>query len=202
MVGRRARCAVCVGCTSGGSRRARSTTSAPVNGAQLATGITPIRRVYDLRHTFATFALRAPASQPSTSPYMARQREAMWSSTAKRRIVSHRVRRDRARAERPSNVRVSLESCVPSGSRESTSLCGAMKVTPSLPCAPKRLPWVATGCGSACLSGFRGSPICRRLPPVAPAGLHKCSIHSPGIADGQRASGIQLSARRVLSPSL
>jgi hypothetical protein len=72
--------------------------------------------------------------------------------------------------------------------------------TPSLPCAAKRLPWVVTGCGSACLSGFRARPICHRLPPVAPAGLHKCSIHSPGIVDGQRASGVQPSARRVLSP--
>ena len=33
--------------------------------AQRAAGVTPLRRVYDLRHTFATFALRAP---PSTSP--------------------------------------------------------------------------------------------------------------------------------------
>src|SRR4051794_752423 len=48
--------------------------------------------------------------------------------------------------------------------------------TPSLPCAAKPLPWVATGCRSACLSRFRGSPICHRLPPVASAGLHKCSI--------------------------
>ena len=62
--------------------------------------------------------------------------------------------------------------------------------TPSLPCAVKRLPWVATGCGSACLSGFRRCPICHRLPPVAPAGLHKCSIHLPRIADGQRDSGV------------
>ena len=30
--------------------------------AQLAAGITPIRRIYDLRHTFATFALRAGIS--------------------------------------------------------------------------------------------------------------------------------------------
>jgi hypothetical protein len=50
--------------------------------------------------------------------------------------------------------------------------------TPSLPCAPKRLPWVATGCESACLRRFRGGPICHRLPPVALAWLHKCSIPS------------------------
>ena len=30
--------------------------------AQLAAGIEPLRRVYDLRHTFATFALRAGIS--------------------------------------------------------------------------------------------------------------------------------------------
>jgi integrase len=30
--------------------------------AQKAAGITPIRRIYDLRHTFATFALRAGIS--------------------------------------------------------------------------------------------------------------------------------------------
>ncbi len=54
--------------------------------------------------------------------------------------------------------------------------------TPSLPCAAKRLPWVATGCGSACLSRFRAPRICHRLPPVALARLHKCSIHSLGLA--------------------
>ncbi len=35
--------------------------------AQIAAGIVPLRRVYDLRHTFATFARSVPASQPSTS---------------------------------------------------------------------------------------------------------------------------------------
>jgi hypothetical protein len=39
--------------------------------------------------------------------------------------------------------------------------------TPSLPCAAERLPWLATGCRSACSSGFLGSCICDRLPPVA-----------------------------------
>jgi integrase len=38
--------------------------------AQLAAGITPIRRVYDLRHTFATFALRAGISTFDLSRYM------------------------------------------------------------------------------------------------------------------------------------
>jgi DNA helicase-2/ATP-dependent DNA helicase PcrA len=41
------------------------------------------------------------------------------------------------------------------------------------------LPWVATGCRSACLSGSRPCPICHRLPPVAPAWLHKCSMPIP-----------------------
>jgi integrase len=38
--------------------------------AQLAVGIDPLRRVYDLRHTFATFALRAGISTFDLSRYM------------------------------------------------------------------------------------------------------------------------------------
>jgi integrase len=38
--------------------------------AQLAAGIAPIRRIYDLRHTFATFALRAGISTFDLSRYM------------------------------------------------------------------------------------------------------------------------------------
>jgi len=38
--------------------------------AQLAAGIRPLRRVYDLRHTFATFALRAGISTFDLSRYM------------------------------------------------------------------------------------------------------------------------------------
>jgi len=38
--------------------------------AQLELGITPLRRVYDLRHTFATFALRAGISTFDLSRYM------------------------------------------------------------------------------------------------------------------------------------
>lgn len=38
--------------------------------AQLAAGIMPLRRVYDLRHTFATFALRAGISTFDLSRYM------------------------------------------------------------------------------------------------------------------------------------
>lgn len=38
--------------------------------AQTAAGITPLRRVYDLRHTFATFALRAGLSTFDLSRYM------------------------------------------------------------------------------------------------------------------------------------
>ena len=38
--------------------------------AQRAVGITPLRRVYDLRHTFATFALRAGISTFDLSRYM------------------------------------------------------------------------------------------------------------------------------------
>ena len=38
--------------------------------AQLAAGIEPLRRIYDLRHTFATFALRAGVSTFDLSRYM------------------------------------------------------------------------------------------------------------------------------------
>jgi hypothetical protein len=38
--------------------------------AQVAAGIVPLRRVYDLRHTFATFALRAGISTFDLSRYM------------------------------------------------------------------------------------------------------------------------------------
>ena len=38
--------------------------------AQLAAGIEPFRRIYDLRHTFATFALRAGISTFDLSRYM------------------------------------------------------------------------------------------------------------------------------------
>jgi integrase len=38
--------------------------------AQLTVGIEPLRRVYDLRHTFATFALRAGISTFDLSRYM------------------------------------------------------------------------------------------------------------------------------------
>jgi integrase len=38
--------------------------------SQVAAGITPLRRIYDLRHTFATFALRAGISTFELSRYM------------------------------------------------------------------------------------------------------------------------------------
>jgi integrase len=38
--------------------------------AQLAAGIEPLRRVYDLRHSFATFALRAGISSFDLSRYL------------------------------------------------------------------------------------------------------------------------------------
>jgi integrase len=38
--------------------------------AQVVAGIEPFRRIYDLRHTFATFALRAGISTFELSPYM------------------------------------------------------------------------------------------------------------------------------------
>jgi integrase len=40
------------------------------SGSSKAVGIDPLRRVYDLRHTFATFALRAGISTFDLSRYM------------------------------------------------------------------------------------------------------------------------------------
>jgi integrase len=54
-----------------GSVRTRSRwASGQWRPAQKAAGITPLRRVYDLRHTFATFALRAGISTFDLSRYM------------------------------------------------------------------------------------------------------------------------------------
>jgi integrase len=36
--------------------------TAPQAWARLVAGVKPLRRIYDLRHTFATFALRAGSS--------------------------------------------------------------------------------------------------------------------------------------------
>jgi hypothetical protein len=48
--------------------------------------------------------------------------------------------------------------------------------TPSLPCGPGRNRSQPSATVFAFLSRFRRGPICHRLPPVAPALLHKCSI--------------------------
>jgi integrase len=56
--------------------------------AQRAAGIEPMRRVYDLRHTFATFALRAGISTFDLSRYMGAsltmidRHTATWRATA------------------------------------------------------------------------------------------------------------------------
>jgi heme-degrading monooxygenase HmoA len=68
-----------------------------------------------------------------------------------------------------------LPALAASGARAEPSN-GLEPLTPSLPCAPEPLPWVATGCRSAHLSRFPRPPICDRLPLVAPARLHKRSI--------------------------
>ena len=61
-------------CSSRPSEAATSTGTTSANRewkpAQLAAGIAPLRRLYDLRHTFATFALRAGISTFDLSRYM------------------------------------------------------------------------------------------------------------------------------------
>jgi hypothetical protein len=54
-----------------GTATSTSITSAPGPGSQpSAAGVEPLHRVYDLRHTFATFALRAGISTFDLSRFM------------------------------------------------------------------------------------------------------------------------------------
>jgi hypothetical protein len=99
------------------------------------------------------------------------------SSTRKlhERLHTHRTRL---------NLQVDLNTKAPTCGAFAEPSNGLERLTPSLPCAPEPLPWVARGCRSACLSRFRGPRICHRLPLVAPAWLHKRSIPVPPIPDG------------------
>jgi hypothetical protein len=63
--------------------------------AQIAAGVEPLRRIYDLRHTFATFALRAGISTFELSRYMGA------SLTMIDRHHGHLARDGRARARDP-----------------------------------------------------------------------------------------------------
>ena len=55
-----------------------------------------------------------------------------------------------------------------------------------LPWDPEPLPSVSTGCWSPCLTSFQGRRICERLPLVAPAGLHSCSIRAAAPISGEQ----------------
>jgi hypothetical protein len=131
--------------------------------AQLAAGIDPFRRIYDLRHTFATFALRAGISTFELSRFMGA------SLTMIDRHYGHLARDGREHAIRLLDTlnQDPLDHAVDVRGRPVDA--GAT--------------WVATGCGSAYLSRFRRWLICERLPPVAPALLHKCSMPEPRISD-------------------
>ena len=102
---------------------------------------------------------------------------------------------------RPQVCRLTQEQETPIYRDNLKPSCGLEPQTPSLPCAANGLPWVAIGCGSACLSGFRARPICHRLPPVAPAGLHKRSMVRSGIADADRVSGARAGRPNVATSS-
>ncbi|MHB8642675.1 MAG: tyrosine-type recombinase/integrase [Gaiellaceae bacterium] len=196
--------------------------------AQIKAGVEPVRGLYDLRHTYATFALRAGVPVFAVSRFMGTSlamidrhygnlandsREhavALLDALAFERSVDVAPNAPEASQEDGCGLSIAPPAA-PRGHQvdaahrfcrlhrrrkeltsrdEAKPPRGLEPRTPSLPCAAKRLPWVATGCGSACLSGFRGCSICHRLPPVAPAGLRKCSIPSPGspMAKGVRAS--------------
>jgi hypothetical protein len=82
--------------------------------------------------------------------------------------------------------------------------------TLSLPCAAKRLPWVATGCRSVCLSRFRSGAIRDWVPVVAPAWLYKRSIpvvvvsgrfHGPMFRSSSRSPGTARAVDRLPLPS-
>ena len=101
----------------------------------------------------------------------ARQRRAFSTRKLHKRLHTHRIRPrlpSRPQHESPT----SGDFAEPSDGLEPS--------TPSLPCAPKPLPWVATRCGSACLSGFERVPFatgCHRLRPLG-------SINAPSSAPG------------------
>ncbi len=61
-------------------------------------------------------------------------------------------------------------------SRRTSSLALELQSTPSLPCAPIGNRSQSAATVLACSSRFCGHSICARLPPVAAALLHKCSI--------------------------
>ncbi|HYY33800.1 MAG TPA: site-specific integrase [Gaiellaceae bacterium] len=79
--------------------------------AQVAAGIEPLRRIYDLRHTFATFALRAGISTFDLSRYMGA------SLTMIDRHYGHLARRTRARDPPPRRAQRRATSTVDTGGR-------------------------------------------------------------------------------------
>jgi hypothetical protein len=67
---RRVVLATCSSLPSGAATSTCTTSKPNWKPAQIAVGIEPFRRIYDLRHTFATFALRAGISTFELSRYM------------------------------------------------------------------------------------------------------------------------------------
>ena len=74
--------------------------------------------------------------------------------------------------------------------------------TPSLPFDARGNQLQRTATDLACFSGFAAGAICRCLPLVAPAGLHKRSIPVAGISDEKGDSGIALLPARGMTRSL
>jgi integrase len=60
--------------------------------AQLAAAIEPLRRIYDLRHTFATFALRAGISTFDLSRYVSASLTMSTATTAPSRATDASMR--------------------------------------------------------------------------------------------------------------
>jgi hypothetical protein len=77
--------------------------------AQLAAGITPIRRVYDLRHTFATFALRAGEPDHQTAERPEQEPTPRIQGDGRTTLRSAHASPDRNRVSAPHRLPVSLK---------------------------------------------------------------------------------------------
>jgi hypothetical protein len=123
-----------------------------------------------------------------------------WTSNRSRAIaLSNSDSKASSETNQPARGRsVDAEACSCRPCRQRKELISRHFAKPSdglEPSTPSLPSWVANGCGSACLSGFRGCSICPRLPPVAPAGLHK---YSTIVCSARRCLALRLDGITVL----
>jgi hypothetical protein len=161
--------------------------------AQIAAGIVPLRRVYDLRHTFATFALRAGISTFDLSCYMGASLTISTATTATSHATDESTQSGSWTATRTSKPTTSKpwtsngrRSC-PSSPATTTERPLEQEETESPLTDSNRRPppyhaiVAATGRNrrqrfSLDSAVFGRGPFASGLPPVATTGLHKGSI--------------------------